>query len=240
MSATPQSQPTIKAFCGEHHVINWNIKVQDPDLHTGCTVGKFCVVGKDQSCPMANLFAAYQQSGLWDACDPKHRACYIGQPCMVTGEKTCPRILYVAKYQHAYGNCSSSGPDHAFCPAISELEQQCLFPSCSACVVLTEARGLVLIHRRILDECVEDENFSAADIDCIKKSVSGYIRAFHVRRNLHLEELQRECQMVYDMEMSYASGNDDTSTVLNFAAGRTRWWKVTIGKVVNTIIRILS
>ncbi|KAK1625097.1 hypothetical protein BDP81DRAFT_304514, partial [Colletotrichum phormii] len=188
----------------------------------------------------ARLFACYQRSGLWDACDPKHRACHIGEPCMVTGEKSCARNLYVAKYEHANGTCSSRGPDHLFCPTISELDRQYLFPGCPACVILTEARGLVLIHRRMLDECVEKERLSGADVDCIQTSLSGYMRAYNVRRRMHMEELQRESQMIHDLEIDYASGNGEVTKAQKPTTGRRGWWKSVVESAIKAVIRILS
>ncbi|KAK7443648.1 hypothetical protein CaCOL14_012297 [Colletotrichum acutatum] len=240
MLATSQSQHATKTFCGEHHIIDWKFELRDISLHNSCIVGGLCALAEEQFCPKTSLFAAYQRSGLWDACDPEHRACHIDEPCMVTGEKSCARILYVAKYEHANGTCSARGPDHVFCPTISDLDQQYLFPECSACLILTEARGLVLIHRRMLDECVEDEGLSSTDIDCIRTSLSGYIRAYNVRRKLHLEELQKVVQMKHDLEMDYASGNGEISRAQSHATGRKGWWKPVVERAMNAVIRILS
>lgn len=240
MSATLQSERATNTFCGQYHVIDWKLELRETSLHDRCIVGRLCVLAEEQSCPKASLFAAYKRSGLWDAYDPKHRACHIGESCMATGEKSCARILYLAKFEHANGTCSSRGPDHFFCPTISGLDQQYLFPGCSACLILTEARGLVLIHRRMLDECVEDEGLSSTDIDCIRTSLSGYIRAYNVRRKLHLEELQRESQMTYALEMDYASGNGEIPKAQSPATGRNGWWKSVVERAMSVITRMLS
>ncbi|KAI3558469.1 hypothetical protein CABS01_07590 [Colletotrichum abscissum] len=242
MSATLQPQRATNTSCREHHIIDWDIELRDISLHDSCVVGRLCALAEERSCPKASLFAAYERSGLWDACDPKHRACHIDEPCLITGEKSCARILYVAKYEHANGTCFSRGSDHVFCPttATSDLDRQYLFPKCSACLILTEARSLVLIHRRMLDECVEDEGLSSTDIDCIRTSLSGYIRAYNVRRKLHLEELEEGSQMKHDLEMDYACGNGEISSVQSHAAGRKGWWKSVVKRAMKAVIRILS
>ncbi|GJC88500.1 hypothetical protein ColLi_11338 [Colletotrichum liriopes] len=190
---------------------------------------------------MAMLLATYQENGLWDASDPKHRACYFGQPCLVTGDKLCARILYLAKHSHAYGSCSAfSGSEHEYCPPISDLERRWLFPNCSACGVLTEARGLVLIHRRMLDECAVNEKFTDTDVKCIKKSLAGYMRAYEIRRSMHLQELREQGQAAYELEMRYARGDDATQSTLGQKAGRDGWWKKTAIRAIKTIVRVFS
>ncbi|KAK1955656.1 hypothetical protein LY78DRAFT_708086 [Colletotrichum sublineola] len=191
---------------------------------------------------MAILFSNYQESGLWDASDPKHRACYFGQPCLVTGEKSCARILHLAKHSHVYGACSVfSGPDHDHCPTVTDLERRWLFPSCSACGVLTEVRGLILIHRRMLDECAVEENFTGTDIECIKNSLTGYMRAYEIRRAMHCQELHEQEQAAYELEMRCARGDAATQ----FALGTTKverkgWWKKATTYVVRVVVHAFS
>ncbi|OHW94824.1 hypothetical protein CSPAE12_06552 [Colletotrichum incanum] len=190
---------------------------------------------------MAILLAIYQDIGLWDASDPKHRACYFGQPCSVTGEKLCARILYLAKFSHAYGACSAfSGSEHEYCPPISDFERRWLFPNCSACGVLTEVRGLVLIHRRMLDEYAVDEKFTDTDVKCIKKSLAGYMRAYEIRRGMHLQELHEQGQAAYELEMRYARGEDATQLDLGLETERNGWWKKIAVRVIKAIVRVFS
>ncbi|OLN97699.1 hypothetical protein CCHL11_09163 [Colletotrichum chlorophyti] len=192
---------------------------------------------------MTALLATYRESGLWDACDPKHRACYTGQPCSVTGEKLCPRISFLAKHQHAYGDCSAwSGPEHTYCVAPSGPERHWLFPSCPACGVLTEVRGLILIHRRMLDECALDEGFTQVDIGYVQNSLEGYIRAYKVRRAMHFQELQNKGEAVYDLEMKYAGGNIRVRTwvIARLIARQGLWWKHMVKQVLKAVDWLFS
>ncbi|WQF85470.1 hypothetical protein CDEST_10484 [Colletotrichum destructivum] len=242
MSIPNQKQNSASLCLPDQHVIDWDIPFNHADPHPGCGVGRICVLGHGASCPMAILFSTYQKTGFWDANDPKHRACYPGQACSKTGEKLCARILYIAKHNHAYGACSSSGgPDHEYCPPISDLERRWLFPDCSECGLLNEARALVLIHRRMLDECVMDEGFTDRDVERVKNSLVGYMRAYGVRRGMHIQELREQSQAAYELEMRYARGGEDaTCLALGPRAGRCGWWGKTAGRVVKAVARFLS
>ncbi|KAK2748194.1 hypothetical protein CKAH01_18112 [Colletotrichum kahawae] len=196
------------------------------DYHPHCKLETPCNIGQDERCPMMLLLATYQRIGLWEACDPKHRACIPGNPCTQGGEKLCPRIVFLAKLQHMYGTCGSWNTGHACCPSISDQERYWLFPTCSPCGVLTEIRALVLIHRRILDECVQKEKFSRADIRHLENGLAGYLRAYEVRRGMHIDELRNQTEDAYRIEMIYARGVDGHNVAVGkHPSGTQAWWK---------------
>ncbi|KAF0315507.1 hypothetical protein GQ607_017262 [Colletotrichum asianum] len=192
-----------------HHITDWKLVSGPGEFHSHCKLGSPCKIGQDGTCPMMLLLATYRSIGLWDACDPKHRACIPGNPCTQTEDKFCSRIVFLVKLQHMYGTCGAGNTGLACCPSISEEERCWLFPSCPPCGVLTEIRALVLIHRRILDECVPEERFSRTDIRHLENGLAGYLRAYEVRRGMHIDELRNQTEDTYRIEMQYARGVDD-------------------------------
>ncbi|KAL0937031.1 uncharacterized protein CTRU02_209247 [Colletotrichum truncatum] len=212
-----------------HHVTEWVFEPDHDNSHPECRLGTSCSINREGTCPVMAIFSTYQECGLWDASDPKHRACISGQPCTVTDNKLCARILFLAKHQHAYGACQAwSDPDHTNCPPITSEEKWRLFPPCLSCGVLTEARGLILIHRRMLDEWSCDEKFILADRHYVQTGLIGYMRAYETRRAMHVHELRDGSEASYQLEKKYIAGVEGQALgVAERATKRkTRWCKI--------------
>ncbi|GKT48712.1 uncharacterized protein ColSpa_08893 [Colletotrichum spaethianum] len=78
------------------------------------------------------------------------------------------------------------------------------------------------------------------DIKCIKNSLAGYMRAYETRREMHLQELYKQGQAAYELEMRYAKGEDFPQLALKPDAGRNRWWKKTVGRFIKAVVRVFS
>ncbi|KAF6794604.1 hypothetical protein CMUS01_15997, partial [Colletotrichum musicola] len=132
----------------------------------------------DMDLPTTETLNSYKGSQQWAIADPKHRACKLGEPCPITGDEFCARTMWQAKMYHAYGRCGphTQSPGHILCRDVSPEERE-LYPECSDCEVLVEARVLVLIHLRMLAEI---ENLGEEDVQGLRDAVEGYSRAYRI------------------------------------------------------------
>ncbi|KAK1546784.1 hypothetical protein CPAR01_00751 [Colletotrichum paranaense] len=149
-----------------------------------------------------SLLAFYAATGLWEATDPSHRGCRLGHPCIVTDVRACARLLYLAKFHHSYGSCVDWSPDHIFCVELDSVDERQAFPACAECGVLIEIQGLILANRRLLDDGTQvstDEDFRI-----VERSLSGYLRAYELRRDAHVRDLIKAKSGLLREELQYA------------------------------------
>ncbi|KAK1656739.1 hypothetical protein BDP55DRAFT_521406, partial [Colletotrichum godetiae] len=147
------------------------------------------------------LMAFYAATGLWEATDPSHRGCSLGHPCAVTGARTCARTSYLAKFHHFYGSCVNWSPNHIFCAELNSDDERRAFPACADCGVLIEIQGLILANRRLLDDKTQvttDEEFRI-----VQRSLSGYLRAYQLRRDAHIRDLTNAKNGLLEAELQY-------------------------------------
>ncbi|KAF6826107.1 hypothetical protein CPLU01_09839 [Colletotrichum plurivorum] len=142
----------------------------------------------DTDIPTIETLDSYKGSQQWAIADPNHRACKLGEPCPITGEELCARTMWLAKMYHVNGRCGphTQSPGHVLCRDLSPEERE-LYPECSDCGVLVEARVLVLIHFRMLAEI---ENLGEEDGLGLRDAVEGYSRAYRIVMARHVQGLQ--------------------------------------------------
>ncbi|KXH24940.1 hypothetical protein CSIM01_09995 [Colletotrichum simmondsii] len=196
LSAQLLADPHI---CKVHHVTDFIIVTDDVDNQSRSLSSGH--PSKESGLPDDSLSALYAATGLWEATDPSHRGCRLGYPCVVTDVRACARTLYLAKFHHTYGSCADWSPDHTFCAELDSDNERQAFPACAECGVLIEIQGLILANRRLLDDGTQVS--TDEDVRIVQRSLSGYLRAYELRRDAHVRDLTKAKSSLLKKELKY-------------------------------------
>ncbi|UQC88755.1 uncharacterized protein CLUP02_14280 [Colletotrichum lupini] len=124
------------------------------------------------------------------------------QPLGFGKPPTRATVVVVSATLVSYGSCVDWSPDHIFCVELDSDDERQAFPACAECGVLIEIQGLILANRRLLDDGTQvstDEDFRI-----VQRSLSGYLRAYELRRDAHVRDLIKAKSGLLREELQYA------------------------------------